>query len=327
MTKRMNGLTRRGLMQGGALLAAAGATLGGGAALAKVEMPNAQAPHWYRFSVGEAKAMVVSDGLLPVGSPLERFPPASPEEVAGMFDSHFLRHDNWILEQNALAITIGGRTVLFDTGLGTVPGYGATPGALLANLRAAGIDPALVDAIVITHAHVDHVAGIMSDSGERHFPNAQIYISEADFDFWTDEGNPDHLSGPLARRNLLPTRDRIVFVKDGEEFIPGITAIHTPGHTVGHMMYMLESGGERLCFTGDLAHHHVVLLERPRLSFSYDTDKAQSAESRVKHLGMLADERIPILAYHFPWPGIGNVVRSGDGFRFIPRPMVLQDVT
>ena len=71
----------------------------------------------------------------------------------------------------------------------------------------------------------------------------------------------------------------------------------------------------------------MVLLERPRLSFSYDTDKTQSAESRVKHLGMLADERIPILAYHFPWPGIGNVVRSGDGFRFIPRPMALQDVT
>ena len=87
---------------------------------------------------------------------------------------------------------------------------------------------------------------------------------------------------------------------------------------------MIEQGGGQLCFIGDLAHHPVLLLEKPLTEFKYDTDPKQSAQSRVKMLGRLADERVALLAYHFAWPCIGHVARDGDGFRYFPQPMQTQ---
>ena len=125
----------------------------------------------------------------------------------------------------------------------------------------------------------------------------------------------------IARNNLLPVRDRLVFVKDGQEFLPGIQAIAAPGHTIGHTMFMLTSGGKSLCFIGDLTHHQVLLVERPRIEFAYDTDPKQSAATRVKMLDMLAANKTELIAYHFPWPGIGHVAKQGDGFRYFASPM------
>ena len=127
-----------------------------------------------------------------------------------------------------------------------------------------------------------------------------------------------------ARKNLLPNRDRLIFFKDGQEFLPGIQAMSAPGHTVGHSVFMITSDGKTMAAIGDLTHHHVLLLEKPRIEFAFDTDPKQSANSRVKVLDMLAAQRIPLIAYHFPWPGIGNVAKNGEGFRFYPSQMIMQ---
>jgi glyoxylase-like metal-dependent hydrolase (beta-lactamase superfamily II) len=124
-----------------------------------------------------------------------------------------------------------------------------------------------------------------------------------------------------ARKNLLPIRDRLVFVKDGQEFLPGIQAISAPGHTVGHTVYIITSDGKSLAAIGDLTHHQVILLEKPLIEFAYDTDPKQSAKTRVRVLDMLASNRTPLIAYHFPWPGIGYVAKQGEGFRFYPEPL------
>lgn len=121
-------------------------------------------------------------------------------------------------------------------------------------------------------------------------------------------------------------KDDIHFYKDNELILPGITALSAPGHTVSHTIFMIEAGGRQLCYVGDLAHHPVLLLEHPRTQFAYDTDPAQSAESRVRMLGMLAANRTPLLAYHFAWPGIGNVAKEGDGFRYFPAPPQMEAV-
>src|SRR4029079_14431772 len=116
-------------------------------------------------------------------------------------------------------------------------------------------------------------------------------IAQSDYDYWTDEGK---LGGPYkdfivhARKNLLPVKDRLVFYKDTQEILPGVTALAAPGPTVGHTIFMVNSGGKSFCCLGDLSHHAVLLLEKPRMEFSYDTDPAQAAASRVKMLEMLA---------------------------------------
>ena len=124
-----------------------------------------------------------------------------------------------------------------------------------------------------------------------------------------------------ARKNLLPVRDRIVFIKDGQEFLPGVQAIAAPGHTVGHTIFMVTSAGKSFCFLGDLSHHAVLLLEKPRMEFSYDTDPKQAAETRVKLLGMLAANKTAVMSYHYAWPGYGHVAKAGDGFHYYPEPM------
>lgn len=284
-----------------------------------------QAPYFYRFKIGTMEATVISDGILPLGPPGDAFLGLSKEEIARQLTDNFLPPNNVTLEQNILVLNTGSKVVLFDTGMGIVKAFGPTTGQLMKTLAQAGIPASAVDAVVMTHAHIDHCGGIMSMHNTRNFPNAKLYISQADYEYWTD---PAKVSAPAlkpfldqARRNLVPNRERIQFVKDGEEFIPGIHAIATPGHTVGHMMFMIDSAGKQLCFIGDLTHHQHLLMEKPLTEFAYDTDPKQSAQTRVKMLSMLATNKTPLLAYHFPWPGIGNVAKMGDGFRYVAAPM------
>jgi glyoxylase-like metal-dependent hydrolase (beta-lactamase superfamily II) len=151
-------------------------------------------------------------------------------------------------------------------------------------------------------------------------------MAQSDFDFWTDEAM---LGGAMkdfvihARKNLMPVRDRLVFFKDGQEFLPGVQALSAPGHTVGHTMFMVTAGGKSFAFLGDLTHHPILLLEKPRMEFSYDTDPKMAANTRVKMLEMLAANKTPVMSYHFAWPGYGHVAKAGEGFHYYPEAMVM----
>jgi glyoxylase-like metal-dependent hydrolase (beta-lactamase superfamily II) len=221
-------------------------------------------------------------------------------------------------------VNTGDKLVLFDTGLGTAKGFGPTTGRQQKSMAEAGIKPEDIDAVVFSHAHIDHIGGVVDEHDKVLFPNAQFYIAQSDFDYWTDESK---MGGQWkdfvvhARKNLLPVRDRLVFYKDGQEFLPGIQALAAPGHTVGHHIFMISSEGKSFAYLGDLSHHPVLLMEKPRMEFSYDTDPKQAAESRVRMLDMLAANRIAVMSYHYPWPGIGHVVKTAEGFHFIPQPM------
>jgi len=310
-------------------LLALGAGLGASAMLG--EMASAKAPklgtqsqYFYSFNVGDAEVTVVSDGQLGLGNPKGTFTGVSEEEMSRMLSNNFLSPTDIVLEQNSPVVNLGDKLVLFDTGMGSTPGFGPGTGRQQKSLKEAGIKPEDIDAVVFSHAHIDHIGGVVDDNKKVLFPNAQYYIAQNDLDYWTDYDK----AGPKlkafvdsARKNLLPVRDRIVFYKDGQEFLPGVTALSAPGHNVGHTIFMISSGGKQFAYTADLTHHPILLMEKPRMQFAYDTDPKQAADSRVKMLDMLAANKIPVLAYHYPWPGIGHVAKTAEGFHYVPEPM------
>lgn len=316
--------SRRGFLGGAGALAAGAVLAPGGQALARAPLANTQVPYFYRFAHGKAEVTVVSDGPLPLGDPGATFLGVPKETVYGMLESNFLPRDNVVLEQNIPIVNFGDRLVMFDTGMGFSKMFGPTTGRLLKSMEEAGIKPGDIDDIVCSHAHIDHVGGICMADGKPLFPNARVHISQADFDFWTDEGK---LGSPLkafvehARANLMPVRERIAFFKDEQEFLPGVQALAAPGHTVGHHIFQISSEGKTFAFLGDLTHHAILLTENPRLEFSYDSDPKQAVQSRVRLLTMLAEKKTPVMSYHFAWPGFGNLAKAGEGFRYYPAPM------
>jgi glyoxylase-like metal-dependent hydrolase (beta-lactamase superfamily II) len=310
-------------------LLALGAGLGttamlGNTAQAKAPKLGTQSQYFYRFNVGAAEVTVVSDGPLGLGDPKGTFTGVPDDELRKMLTDNFLPANNVVLEQNSPIVNIGDKLVLFDTGLGTAKAFGPATGRQQKSMMEAGIKPEDIDAVVFSHGHIDHIGGVVDDNNKVLFPNAQYYIAESDLDYWTDYAKAgDALKAFVdhARKNLLPVRDRLLFYKDGQEFLPGIQALAAPGHTVGHTIFMISSGGKSFAYTADLTHHPILLMEKPRMEFSFDTDPKQAAGSRVKMLDMLAANKIPVLAYHYPWPGIGHVAKTAEGFHYIPEPM------
>jgi glyoxylase-like metal-dependent hydrolase (beta-lactamase superfamily II) len=312
-------LSRRQLLAAAPVTALAGLMGSAAPALAKAPMLHSQAPAYYRFKIGNIEATIVSDGLMVIGAPEKMFLGPSAPELGQMMTEHFLPADNIVLDQNALVINTGDKLALFESGMSSVKRTNEM-GLMTRNLRAAGIDPKDIDYIIPSHGHIDHIGGILAEDGSPNYPNAQIYISQADFDYWTNErlrGTPQEGSMLAARKNLLPFRDRILFYSDGKEVIPAVQAVLTPGHTVGHTCFVISSGGNSLYFAGDLVHH-ALSVEKPRMVDVFDGDRALAAETRVKHMGRLADDRMTAIVYHLPWPGLGHFTRRGDGFHFEP---------
>jgi glyoxylase-like metal-dependent hydrolase (beta-lactamase superfamily II) len=285
-------------------------------------MTNQQMPAAYRFKVGTFECTVVSDGPLRLGTfSAELFKGLTQEQIDAFVAANFLDKDNFVIDQNALVVNTGGKFVLIDTGMGFRKIYGPRTGHLLGNLRAAGIDPASIDIVALSHAHPDHVWGLVGEDGKPHFPNAQIHLTQTDLEYWTDEAK---LSDPALghyiaaiRDTLLPLRDRITFVKDGQDVLPGLQALATPGHTVGHTSFVINSQTSSLVYIGDLGHQPVLQMANPRAEFARDTDPKQGVSSRLRMFDMAASGKIPILAYHFPWPGIGHVAKNGDNYRYV----------
>jgi glyoxylase-like metal-dependent hydrolase (beta-lactamase superfamily II) len=316
-------MTRRHMLVGTSALGA-GAMIGASVpAFANTPMLHSRAPAFYRFDLGSLEATVISDGPLNFTSKIFRGAPDA--EIQQLLLDDFVQPDKVRMEQNILVINTGDKLVMFDTGILSMKQANAPSGQILNSLAQAGIAPKDIDAIVLSHPHIDHAGGIMSADGQtRLFPNAQIYTTEADFKYWTNEqliGTPAEFSARTAMKNLLPNKDRLVMYKDGQEILPGIQAIYSPGHTVGHSSFLITSGGKSLCYTGDVALHE-IMLRNPKIEVSFDTDPKQASATRMKMFDMLSADKTPVLIYHMPWPGMGNVVKDGDGYRFVSAPIL-----
>jgi len=271
---------------------------------------------FHRCRIGGFDATIVSDGPLRLSRPHRIFNGVDPAALADALTHAGQPADRIYVAQNCLVLDTGGHRVLFDNGMGSDTMFGPDAGRLLDNLRAAAIDPASITDLVLTHAHSDHCWGTMADDGTANFPNATIHLSEAELAFWTADTITVQDATSLAgvRRHLLPLRERIRTMKDGEAFLPGVQAWSTPGHTPGHMAYLIEGGW---CVTGDVAFHDPLSYLFPDAPSAYDTDAAEGVATRRHLLDRLAAERLGVIGYHNPWPGLGRVERFGGSYRFI----------
>jgi glyoxylase-like metal-dependent hydrolase (beta-lactamase superfamily II) len=272
---------------------------------------------FHRFHIGTMRATIVSDGPLTLHAPEKIFLGPGRAALVGSLTEAGLPTDRVRVEQNCLLLETAGRKLLFDNGLGSEKLYGPDSGRLLNSLREAGVAPAEIDGVVLTHAHSDHCWGTMGDDGTPNFPNATLYMSQAELAFWTSDAAGSRSSRSVAgvKKHILPLRDRIRLIRDGEEFAPGVHALATPGHTPGHMAFLFDGGW---CLTGDVAFHDPISYAFPEAESVYDTDHDLGVRMRLRLLERLVTDRLRVVGYHHPWPGLGRVERVDGTFRFIP---------
>ncbi len=263
------------------------------------------------FTVGAFTVTTILDGVIARDDGDTAFGAnREPAEVAAVAAAHGL--DVRALPNPFVPVLIrtGDATILVDTGFGAARRPEA--GQLRARLGELGVAPEAIDLVILTHLHPDHVGGLMED-GAPAFVNARLVTGRREFAYWTEER-----TAPAVEANVRPLADRLTLVDDGAEVAPGITAQAAFGHTPGHMIYHLESGGERLALTADTANHPVLSLARPDWHFRADVDPEQAVATRRRIFGALADAGTPLVGHHLPFPALGRVARDGGGFRWRP---------
>lgn len=288
---------------------------------AVIKAPSQQNAGWHRFALGSFAVTIVSDGNLVV--PTNMIGANQPrEDVVAFLESLYLDPEINFGHTNHVLVDTGEAMVLVDVGSGER--FQPTAGRLTPNLEDAGIDAATITHVALTHAHPDHVWGMLDEFDETRFPEASYAISAAEFDWWTGEDRVNQVPEPMqamvvgAQNALTPVAEQTTMVSDGASIVPGVTMIDTPGHTVGHMAVMLESDGQQMLVVGDAINHVYASFEHPDWYFGFDTEKDQAVATRRRLLDMAATDRIPIAGYHLPFPGVGHVIKRGDAYQFLP---------
>jgi glyoxylase-like metal-dependent hydrolase (beta-lactamase superfamily II) len=295
-----------------------------GAALAAPILPAslsraALAP--FRRKVGAIELLVISDGVLNV--PLSfMLPETPPAEAAALFSSLGFPPEGPQRQINVTLVKTGSEIVLIDAGSGS--NFQQTAGKLAENLEAAGVNLESITKVIFTHAHADHLWGAIDDFNELRFPQASYIISSPEWDFWVDpktaERVPDAFKGMAlgSRRILKRLEAKLVRRKAGDTLAPGLSYVDTAGHTPGHMAVMIANGGERLLIGADTLNNVAASFARPDWRDGADLDHDRAVATRKRLLDRLATDRLPLVAFHLPWPGHGMVERSGTAYRFVP---------
>jgi glyoxylase-like metal-dependent hydrolase (beta-lactamase superfamily II) len=286
--------------------------------------PEELVPSRYALRVGEIDVLVVSDGVLLLpGAMLAHN--ASPAVRAAWLKDNFLPPDAFDWALNVVVVRSGGRTILVDAGMGTEFPDLKRSGQLIHRLEAAGIDLASVTDVVLTHMHMDHVGGLLVDGvKERLRPDLRIHVAAAEVKFWEapdfsrvsmPPGFPDALRR-TAKRFVNEYQSRLRTFEEEYEVAPGVVVCRTGGHTPGHSVVRLASGGDRLTFAGDLVF--TVGFEHPEWYNGFEHDPEEAFRARVRLLRELAASGELLVATHMPFPSVGHVAVAGDAFRFVP---------
>ena len=282
-------------------------------------------PSRYAVRVGDIDVLVISDGVLPLPTKMLGHN-ADPADRAAWLNDMFLPPDAFDWSLNVALVRSGGQTILIDAGLGLDPDLNLPrAGQLVRRLEGAGIDLASVTDIVLTHMHMDHIGGLLVDGvKERLRPDLRIHVAAAEVMFWEapdfthadmPEGFPDALRA-TAKRFATEYRSYLRLFEDEREVAPGVVVRRTGGHTPGHSVVRVASGGERLTFAGDAVF--AVGFDHPDWHNGFEHDPEEAARVRVRLLTELAESGEQLVATHLPFPSVGRVAVEGDTFRWVP---------
>lgn len=290
---------------GAGLAASAGLGLAQGQAPAASQNGNG----FYRQKVGGFTVTVISDGAANLAQVLPSWGanPDLQDAFRKTLEENFVPAQNGLNHFSPVVVDTGKNKVLIDTG------RGGTAGQLVNNLRNAGFNPADIDTVFITHAHPDHVGGLTAN-GAPVFPNARLVIGDTEFAFWTSQANPS----AAVQANLIALRERYTFLKAGQEVVPGISTVASPGHTVGHLSALVASGSAQMMIFGDAAGHFLLSLRHPGAYLGFDANGPQAAQTRQELFRRVAAERVPVVGYHFPFPSGGYIRQAGSAFEYVP---------
>ncbi|KQO53972.1 MULTISPECIES: MBL fold metallo-hydrolase [unclassified Methylobacterium] len=282
-------------------------------------------PSRYAVRIGEIDVLVVSDGVLPLPTKMLGHNVEAAERATWLNDM-FLPPDAFDWSLNVVVVRSGGQTILIDAGLGLDPNLNLPrAGQLVRRLEAAGIDLASVTDVVLTHMHMDHVGGLLVEGvKERLRPDLRIHVAAAEVKFWEapdfthvdmPQGFPDALRA-AAKRFAQEYRSQLRLFDEEHEVAPGVVVHRTGGHTPGHSVVRLASGGDRLTFAGDAVF--TVGFEHPDWHNGFEHDPEEAARVRVRLLRELAATGEQLIATHLPFPSVGRVAVDGDAFRWVP---------
>lgn len=280
-------------------------------------------PSRYALKIGEIDVLVVSDGVLPLPT-ATLATNADPDVRAAWFQDMFLPPDAFDWPLNVLVVRSGERTILVDAGLGgQFPGF-PRAGQFPKRLEAAGIDLSSITDVVVTHMHMDHVGGLLVDDvKERLRPDVRIHVAVAEVAFWTQpDFSHTSMPGPVpgvlrstARRFASEYQSQLRIFEEQHEVAPGVLVWRTGGHTPGHSVVRLTSGGDRLTFLGDAIFP--VGFEHPDWHNGFEHDPEESVRVRVRLLREAVASGELLVAAHLPFPSVGRVAVDGDVFRWV----------
>ena len=328
----MTELTRRRLLTGAVAATAAGAAQMGAIAPSRAAAPPAgtQAAGWYRYKVGSIEVTVATDGANKFKFNDDHVTNKKRDEVNAALAAAYYEKDMMTTPYNPVVVNTRSKLVVIDTGTGEAnfERSKGTAGQFQRNLAASGIDRNAVDTVIISHYHGDHINGLLRPDKSLAFPNAEILVPAAEHKFFMDDGEMSR--APKGRMETVFKNVRQVMTDDvpkrvktyepGKEIVTGITAVATNGHSWGHNSHVVASGSSKVFVQGDVTHVPFLFVRHPDWHAFYDQDPVAAEATRRKVYDMLVAEKMLVQGFHYPFPSLAHVEKSGTGYREVAVP-------